>query len=344
MADPQNTTLHTETTSLLDPERQESQQQIAKQRRDELKGYVLMGLSALGFATNSACVKALALSNFPSLQIVFARSVMQLALGLLGCLYYRANPLDRAHTPELRKLLFLRGAAGAFGNACFFYAVSVMTLADATVVFFTGPVFSAIFANWLLGEPYGAFDRAASAVCMLGIVLVLKPLGLFGSADDGIGDLAAAQPEMHQARGAAAALIGAMSGALAYCVVRKVGKAVHSMVHVVYFGFLSLVGSAIAMWVLQEPRMPATAYEWTVMGLVGVFAFAGQAMLNRGLQLAPAGPGTLMRNLDVVFAFLFGIALFGEVPDWISVAGAAVIIGCTMAMGAHKWLSHRRRG
>ncbi|ORX65484.1 hypothetical protein DL89DRAFT_270909 [Linderina pennispora] len=323
----------TETTPLVGNTSAAELEAASQRRRDELKGYVFMALSALGFATNSACVKALAIANFPSLEIVFARSVVQLALGLLGCLYYRVSPMGPSNANGLRKWLVLRGAAGAFGNACFFYAVSVMTLADATVVFFTGPVFSAIFANLMLGEPYDGFDKIASAVCMLGIVLVLKPSALFSEHLGMLG-------EMHQVRGAAAALIGAMSGALAYCVVRKVGRGVHAMVHVVYFGFLSFVGSSIAMFAFQNPRLPQTTYEWTVMAMVGSFAYLGQVLLNRGLQLAPAGPGTLMRNMDVVFAFLFGITLFDEVPDWISVLGAAVIVGCTIAMGLHKWFSH----
>ncbi|KAJ2398782.1 hypothetical protein GGI23_003039 [Coemansia sp. RSA 2559] len=317
----------------------ERRMDLEKRRRDEMKGYIFMALSALGFSANSVCVKALAVAKFPSLEIVFARSVMQLVLGLLGCLYYGISPVGPVGQGSwpVRKLLVQRGAAGAFGNACFFYALTKMTLADATVVFFTSPVFSAIFANAMLGEPYGAFDRVASAVCMLGIVLVLKPTMVFGSAEVAslyVGD---------QARGAAAALVGAMSGAFAYCVVRKVGRGVHSMVHVVYFGFLSMAGSSLAMYAgaQQTARAPESTYEWAVMAMVGVFAFFGQVLLNRGLQLAPAGPGTLMRNLDVVFAFLFGITLFGEIPDWISVSGSVVIISCTVAMGLRKWIESR---
>ncbi|KAJ2686097.1 hypothetical protein GGH99_003576 [Coemansia sp. RSA 1285] len=324
-----------------------------KRRRDELKGYTFMALSALGFAANSVCVKALAVAGFPSLEIVFARSVLQLGLGLVACAYYRISPVGpvgEGSSWALRRLLLLRGAAGAFGNACFFYAVTKMTLADATVVFFTGPVFSAIFARVALGEPYGAFDRAASAACMLGIVLVLKPAMVFGEAAHGLAaagnGAGAGVGEQQQMRGALAALVGAMSGAVAMCTVRIVGRSVHSMVHVVYFGFLSMAGSTVAMRsVAQTPpvRAPRTAYEWMVMGSVGAFAFFGQALLNRGLQLAPTGPGMLMRNLDVVFAFLFGITLFGEVPDWISVAGAVTIVGCAVAMGLHKWLASRAR-
>ncbi|KAJ2452673.1 hypothetical protein GGF42_003974 [Coemansia sp. RSA 2424] len=288
-------------------------------RRDELKGYVLMAASAFGFAANSACVKALSLSRFASLEIVFARSVLQLLLGLLGCLYYQISPLGPS---AQRPWLVVRGTAGAFGLACFFYAVTVMTLADATVVFFTGPVFSALFASWMLGEPYGWFDRSASVVCLLAIVLVVNPQG---SLKDGEG------------WGAVAALVGAMSGALAYCVVRKVGRAVHSMVHVVYFGVLSMVGSGVLMFVVQSPRLPDTKWEWAMMGALGAFSFVGQVLLNRGLQLAPAGPATLMRNLDVVFAFVLGITLFDEIPDLVSVLGAVLIVACTVAMGLHKW-------
>ncbi|KAJ2157036.1 hypothetical protein GGF46_004781 [Coemansia sp. RSA 552] len=310
-----------ETSSLLPPD---DAGQAAK--RAEARGYVFMALSGLGFALNSVCVKALALAGFPSLQIVFARSVLQLLLGLLGCAVYRANPLGPA---GLRHWLVARGAAGAFGNACFFYAVSQMALADATVVFFTGPVFSALFASWLLGEPYTRVDRAASVVCLAGIVLVVRPAALFGTSSVLLAN--------NELAGAIAALVGAMSGALAYCVVRRVGSAVHFMVHVVYFGFISMIGSSAAMFAFQAPRLPVSSREWALMGMLGAFAYTGQVLLNRGLQLAPAGPGTLMRNLDVVFAFIFGITLFDEILRWSAVFGALVIVGCTAAMGLHKW-------
>lgn len=318
----------TEATPLLPTRSEEEERRIQKQRRDEMKGYILMAASAAGFASGSACVKALAISGIPALEIVFARSILQLSLGLCGCLWYQASPLGPAPwTGIVRRWLLLRGTAGAIGNACFFYAVSVMPLGDATVVFFTGPIFSSLFAYWMLGEPYGWFDKVASLACMLGIVMVLQPSALF--------HITGQQDRMY---GAASALVGAISGALAICVVRKVGRQVHAMVHVVYFGFVSMVGSSSSMIILGIPfKWPQSTREWVLMGLVGSFAYCGQVMLNRGLQLAPAGPGMLMRNLDVVIAFILGIWLFSEVPDLLSVLGACAIVGCTMAMGVHKW-------
>jgi drug/metabolite transporter (DMT)-like permease len=58
--------------------------------------------------------------------------------------------------------------------------------------------------------------------------------------------------------------------------------------------------------------------------------------------MAPAGPGTLMRMNDVVFAFLFGIFILQEYPDIFSISGASIIVLMTSAMGIHKIYSNKR--
>jgi drug/metabolite transporter (DMT)-like permease len=58
--------------------------------------------------------------------------------------------------------------------------------------------------------------------------------------------------------------------------------------------------------------------------------------------MAPAGPGTIMRMNDVVFAFLFGIFILHEYPDMFSVVGASIIVVCTAALGWHKYKVSKR--
>lgn len=58
--------------------------------------------------------------------------------------------------------------------------------------------------------------------------------------------------------------------------------------------------------------------------------------------MAPAGPGTLMRMNDVVFAFLFGILILHEYPDIYSISGASIIVLMTSAMGIHKIYAHQK--
>ncbi|KAJ1645165.1 hypothetical protein LPJ64_003233 [Coemansia asiatica] len=301
-----------------------------KHRRDELKGYVLIGISAFVFSISSVLIKYLGIAGLPSLEIVFACSSMQFTLGLLSCIFYKINPLNPTCQPGIYKWLVMRGTIGSFANACFYYSITAMPLANATVLFFTGPAFSALFAKFMLAEPYGVFEFVASALCLSGTVLVLKPSAVFANNIDNAPDSEISL--LNQTCGATAAMLGAVCSAFAYCAVRKVGNAVHSMMHVVYFGFVSTTASFVLMFCTQDPRMPGSRYEWLMILLTGFATFTGLALLNRGLQLAPAGSGTLMRNLDIVFVFIFGITLFDEIPDWISALGATIIVGCTVSM------------
>ena len=49
-----------------------------------------------------------------------------------------------------------------------------------------------------------------------------------------------------------------------------------------------------------------------------------------------------MRNLDVVFAFGFGLILFDEKPFITSIVGAFLIVGTTGLVGFLKWYQQRQ--
>lgn len=97
-------------------------------RKKEIFGLLLMTLSALGFSVMSLCVK-LGGAVFPSFEMVFARSLVQLVLGLAGCAILKVNPLG---DKKVRGWLVLRGLAGSIGLSLFFYSLTVLPLADAT--------------------------------------------------------------------------------------------------------------------------------------------------------------------------------------------------------------------
>ncbi|KAJ1926082.1 hypothetical protein IWQ60_004094 [Tieghemiomyces parasiticus] len=318
---------------------------LAGARRRELVGLGLMTVSALGFSLMSLLVK-IAGATFPTLEVVLARSVWQLALGvLIITTVFKKNPLG---PPALRPWLLLRGTTGAVGLACYFYGLTHLPLADATVIFFTGPVFTAILAHFALHERFTHVDRVAATLSMFGIVLVAKPSFLFGVShlpDDILfGRLLAVL----------ACLAGAVLSAMGYVIVRKVGRDVHYLVHVIYFGGISTLVSGLP-FVLNGSLLPflgsgggdsagkfiwpRTTEEHLLLSGVGLAAFFGQALLNNGLQLSRAGPATLMRNLDVVFAFVFGVTIFHEIPDVMSILGSVIIVTCTIGMGLNKWLN-----
>ncbi|KAI7880193.1 hypothetical protein K492DRAFT_147515 [Lichtheimia hyalospora FSU 10163] len=314
-----------ESTPLLQTEQQQ-QQQRNQNAKSEAFGLILMTLSALAFSTMSLFVK-LSGAAFASFEIVAARSIVQAVLGLIGCYMLGINPLGK---PGVRKWLFIRGFVGSTGLALFFYSITQLPLADATVVFFLSPTFTAILAAIILGEAFTFFDGLCATLCMAGAILVSKPTFLFGGDD-------METDSLQRALAVLAALVGALMAAIAYVTVRKIGKGAHFLVHTVYFGIISTVTSIPMLFAFQEYVAPEGWKEYGMLLMTGVLAFIGQCLLNNGLQLAPAGPGTLMRMNDVAFAFAFGILILHEYPDVYSVTGALLVVGTTVAMGVKKW-------
>lgn len=196
-------------------------------------------------------------------------------------------------------------------------------------------------ARITLGEPLTVLDVWATIACLVGVTLVARPEFLFRPSDvpthSIVGD------KVPASWAALAAFLGAIMSAVAYCIVRKIGKRAHFMVHVTYFGGVSTVLSAIALHFLQEavPVSAWTVMDWITVLSVGLAAYIAQCFLNAGLQLANAGPASLMRNLDIVFAFAFGLWFFHEVPTLTSILGATIVLGATGTVAMVKWWRSR---
>jgi drug/metabolite transporter (DMT)-like permease len=149
------------------------------QRHQETKGMIYMTLSALFFSFMSLLV-SLTTKTLPSFEIVLFRGIIQTILGVIACRHLGISPFGQPDN-RIRFLLFCRGLAGSVALGFFFYALSVMPLADATVVFFFGPTFTAILGRIVLKEPFGPLDAIASTITMCGVILVAKPTFLFSS-------------------------------------------------------------------------------------------------------------------------------------------------------------------
>lgn len=346
VVNPSNTAATTTDYQLESLLRPGSEPQSQAMRSEELLGLTWMALSALCFSSMSLLVNIGGTQEayrIPSLEMVFSRSLIQ-ALLAAGYLLCRSDSLLGPPDKSVRLFLALRGATGSLGLAAFFVALTSLPLADATVIFFTGPPITAVLAYWALHESLSKLDILAVACCFLGVGLVARPQFLFHDDDN---DVIVDDATGSRALGISAALFGACMSAVAYVLVRyittRLSHTVNAMVHVLYFGVISTFASSIAMFVFQDPIWPRTSQQWTLLLSVGVLAFGGQVLLNRGLQLAPAGPGVMMRNLDVVFAFLFSILLLDQWPKWTSFVGATLIVGFAVLTGSVRLIQQRQQ-
>jgi drug/metabolite transporter (DMT)-like permease len=269
-----------------------------------------MAYGAFWFSLMSLLVKT-AGQGLPSQQVVLVRGVITLVLSYAMVRHARVSPWGKN-----RKLLIARGVFGFGGLSLFYFSLVHLPLADASVIQYTNPVFTALLAALLLRERTGVMEALALVVCLAGVVLIARPSFLFG------GD--ARLPPLY----VGLALVGAFCSACAYVTIRKL-TGEHPLVIVFYLPVITVVGTIplvgpVIVW--------PTPLEWLVLAGVGVTTQVAQVYMTRGLQLEPAARATAVGYLQIVFAGVWGALFFAEYPDAWGLTGTGLIIGATLAM------------
>ena len=291
-----------------------SPQQAETQRAPILgltPGLRYMVAGAFWFSVMSLGVK-LAGQRLPSIEIVFVRGVI--TLGLSYWLVRRAGLELPGRRPGM---LVIRGLFGSLALTCFYFSLVHLPLADATVIQYTNPIFTAVLAAWVLGERMSPRAVVFVGTSLAGVLLVARPSFLGGSS--------ATIDPVH----VAIALLGALSSASAYVMVRRLRGIDHPLVIVLYFPLVTVPLTfpfVIAGWTWPTP------WEWVVLLGIGASTQAGQVYMTRGLQLEAAGRATSVGYLQIVFAAVWGLMVFGEMPDVWSFVGGAVIVASTLML------------
>jgi drug/metabolite transporter (DMT)-like permease len=248
----------------------------------------LVSAGSLTLVAMATLVKHLG-QDLPAMEILFFRS----AIGFLFVLpLFARDPLEPFRTKRPGMHL-VRGAIGAVGNACFFWTITSMLLADAMALQFSRPLFMIPLAVLLLGESPGLRRTAVAIIGFLGILLYARPFtGGF-------------EP------GALIGALGALSGGLVVICIKRLATTEPTRVIMFYYAFWNAVFAlvpAALFWV--TPSLPQLA----LLVLVAFLGIAGQGMITHGLS---KGEATVLVPLDysrIVYSAVLGYLLFGEMP------------------------------
>ena len=267
--------------------------------------YVL--LSALGFAMMSTCVKAVAGYGIPVFEIVAARAFVSLLLSYFDVRRKRISVWGQNH-----RLLVARGTVGTLALVCVYYAVTTLPLADATVLQYTHPAFTAILALVFLRESVKRSTLTCIVLSFIGLVVMVRP-GASG-AILGLPPLSLI-----------AALAGAFGSAVAYVLVRRLSQTEDSSVIIFYFPLIAL---PISLLLLGSNFVMPGFKALILLLLVGVFTQVGQVGLTKAMAAEAAGTVTSYSYVQVIFSTILGMIFFAEVPTlWTLIGGALIMSG-----------------
>ncbi len=244
--------------------------------------------------------------RLPTTEVVFVRALITLALSWATLRWYRIAPWGNR-----RRMLLLRGLLGCGGLFSFYYAVMHLPLAEATVLHFVSPIFTALLAPSFLREVTGRRVWLAALVGFLGVWLVARP-----------GGVAAVEHASH-VFAVGVGLCGALCSACAYMTVRRAAATDHPLVIVFYFPLVAV--PVTAPFAAMDFVMPQ-GIEWLLLLGVGVTTQLGQVCLTRGLAAVPAARATSIGYVQILFAMAWGLTVFAEVPAWTALGGASLVV------------------
>ncbi|XP_053306941.1 solute carrier family 35 member G1 [Spea bombifrons] len=284
-------------------------------------------LSALFFSSSSLLVKKI--EDLHSVEISAIRCIFQMLFVLPGLIYFKIGFLG---PKDQRIYLFLRGFLGSSAMILLYYAVQSMPLADATVITFSSPAFTCIFACIFLKEKCTVWDIIFMGFTITGVILIARPPFLFGERIGGFED-----DYSNHLKGTIAAVASAVGAALTLVVLRKMGKSVHYLLSIWYYAVIGLIECVIALFALGEWSLPSCGVDRWLLVCIGMLGLGGQIFLVKALQIEKAGPVSIMRTMDVVFAFIFQALFLNRNPTLWTIGGALCVVASTAGTAIIKW-------
>ncbi len=273
-------------------------------------GVRYMLLSALGFALMAACVKEVSQYGIPLLEIIAARA----AVSLLLC-YLDVRRKGISLLGDNKVLLIARGVVGSVALICVYYAITVLPLAEATLIQYMHPAFTAVIALLFLKERIHLSTLICIVLSLIGLLLMVNSTLLFQQGE------AEALPWFAVLMG----LFGAIGSAIAYVLVRKLSQTEDSSVIIFYFPLIAL---PLAIVLTGESFVMPDLAAFLLLLLVGIFTQVGQIGLTKAMQTEGAGKATAYSYVQVVFAVILGWIFFTEIPTlWTWIGGGLIVAG-----------------
>lgn len=266
---------------------------------------LLMAGSAACFALMAFATKLTAASGLSGSTIAFMRFALMLAPLAIPGIRRQALRFQR------RDLLVYRGFFGGTAVLLYFLAIEHLPVGLATLLNYSSPIFSVVFAALFLGE---RVDRRL----VLPVAGALAGLALVAGGGRTAGELLGFGP--WEAAGLASAVL---SGA-AVTAIRAARRSESSWA---IYGSFTLFGLlATAPLGLLGLRVPSPR-EWLLLGAVGTSSIAAQLLMTYAYRWVTNLQAGATAPLTVVGSMLLGAVFLGDRLAPAQIAGSLLTLG-----------------
>ena len=241
-------------------------------------------------------------SDLPVLQITWARYFFTVAFTLPIMFFFFRKNLVWTDKPKLQ---LIRGLILLTANVCFFYSISIISLAKALTLAFIAPLIVTAFSPIFLGEKVGFRRWSAVIIGFIGSMVVIRP----GFVEINLASLAALGT-------------GVMYG-FYLIITRKLSSSDNPLLTLLLTG---VVGAIIISFVMPFVWIKPTLNQWSMMAAIGIFACVGHLFIILSLKYADASKLAPFSYFEIVTNIIIGYYFFNDFPDKWTFLGLFIII------------------
>lgn len=276
-----------------------------------LKAVGLKLTATFVFTILALLARHLGQAGYPIGEVAFARGFVGLLI-VMAVYAWRRELRGVWYTKRIGGH-FLRGSIAALGTFAFAGAYARLPVVDVTTISFLAPLITTIFAALILRERVQIYRWTAVIIGFSGVLLAVAPY--LGVTDRAVTSSTIA--------GVVLALLNAAGAGFAPVQIKRLSDTESTGSIVIYFSvFVSVIG------ILTLPfgwLVPQTPLDWIAFIGLGVTGAVGQFCLTASYRFGPPSLLAPFEYASLIWAFILGYAVFGEIPTAFVVAGSLVV-------------------
>ena len=259
-----------------------------------------MVASVMCFAIMDICIKWL--NTYPFGEVFFARFFIGLIPIFIIIPRDRWSDFYKTSRPGLHAF---RAISGTVAFICIFFGLRNLPLADVVSLTFGGPIFVTIASILFLSEKVGIKRWTAVFIGFIGMLLIIQPAFIN--------------------------LNYYYISPLLFCIffsgvaisVRALSKTEPNYRIAFYF---TVICSVVGICTLPYGWVMPTKFDLFLFVIMGLCGSIANLLLTQSYRLAEASLVTPIKYLSLVFAIIFGLIIWGEVPKPLMLAGSGLVI------------------
>ena len=263
---------------------------------------IILNLSAwviLPFMDTIAKYLSAELSFF---QITWARYFFTVVWTLPFIFFFFRKNLTWSQNPKLQ---ILRGLTLFSANICFFYSISIISMAKALTLAFVAPLVTTALSPIFLEERVGVKRWIAVVIGFIGSLVVIRP----GIIEFNL------------------ATVAALGTGCFYGVYLIITRKLHSTDNPLLTLLITgIAGATVSSLLVPIVWVNPTNMQWLWLSIMGIFACLGHILLIYSLKYADASKLAPFGYFEIITNIILGYFFFKDFPDIWTFLGLAIII------------------